>query len=376
MRWAPPGMLGVFGFNVVSSSESILNSDVENGIPLKELAVGVYGIANLMYWLGHIIEADNISRSTHLSWLTAPRLNVDSMDNAFKKSVATRLFADRVMSYAKFAGFAGAALEVFLSIWEGIDRLQANDTDAAAGYFTAAAGFGVFMFSHWAGACVIPILGITFSAALAAVALIVALAALAWAIFNTDDALETWLKHGPFGKVSPASQFQHLHDNPDDAFQFLVSAFFPLKGTGGSLARFNDRGLLSDEEKDWLFENERTEGHVIAVSTAAFSLMDRPEEQFKAHFWVTKGSAGKAKPLAPEFVYFDSERHMLRFHLPKPQWRWAGRSRSLEQFKVKMQIVLGNGGLLPASDIEQPMAQPTIEPGFSGVSSRWLTVSG
>jgi hypothetical protein len=254
--------------------------------------------------------------------------------------------------------------------------LQSNDTDAAAGYFIAAAGFGVFMFSHWAGTGVIPILGITFSAALAAVALIVALAALAWAIFNTDDALETWLKHGPLGKGSPASQFRHLHDKPDDAFQFLVSAFFPLKGTDGSLVRFNDRGLLSGEEKDWLSENERTEGHVIAVSTAAFSLMDRPEEQFKAHFWVTKGSAGRAKPLAPEFVYYDAERHMLRFHLPKPQWRWAGRSRALEQFKVKVQIVLGNGGLLPVSDMEQPLAQPTIEPGFSGVTPRWLTVSG
>lgn len=77
--------------------------------------------------------------------------------------------------------------------------------DAAAGYFTAAAGFGVFMFSHLAGTGLVPILGVSFAAALAAVALIVALAALAWAILNTDDALETWLKHGPFGKEEPAS---------------------------------------------------------------------------------------------------------------------------------------------------------------------------
>ena len=378
MRWAPPGMLGMFGWNTASAVQSFSRSAVSGhaGAIAKDLTSVVYGAANLLYWLGHVVEAEHLAGSARLSWLTDPRLDVDKISNESRKSLAMRLFSDRVLSYAKFAGFAGAVLEVLLSLWGGVERLQANDTDAAAGYFIAAAGFGVFMFSHWAGAGVIPISGITLSAALAAAALIVALAALAWAIFNTDDALETWLKHGPFGKGLPASQFRHLHDSPDGAFQFLVSAFFPLKGTDGSLARFNDRGLLSGEEKDWLSENERTEGHVIAVSTAAFSLMDRPEEQFKAHFWMTKGFGGKVKPLTPEFVYYDAERHMLRFHLPKPQWRWAGRSRSLVQFKVKVQIVLGNGGLLPASDMEQPLAQPAIGPGFSGVSPRWLTVSG
>ena len=43
----------------------------------------------------------------------------------------------------------------------------------------------------------IPIIGVSFAAALAAVALLVALSALVWAIFKTDDALEVWLKHGP-----------------------------------------------------------------------------------------------------------------------------------------------------------------------------------
>ncbi|MCL1479559.1 MAG: hypothetical protein MH219_19540 [Marinobacter sp.] len=147
---------------------------------------------------------------------------------------------------------------------------------------------------------------------------------------------------------------------------FIIPAFLMPTFRAGDC-----RCLMNPVGRCWL-----SLGHVIAVSTAAFSLMDRPEEQFKAHFWVTKGSAGKAKPLAPEFVYYDAERHMLRFHLPKPQWRWAGRSRALEQFKVKVQIVLGNGGLLPASDMEQPLAQPAIEPGFSGVTPRWLTVSG
>ncbi|MDI9244424.1 toxin VasX [Marinobacter sp. CHS3-4] len=376
MRWAPPGMLGVFGFNIAISSQSILNSNLEKGIPLKELTIGVYGIANLMYWLGHIVEAENISKSTRLSWLTAPRLDVDRMDNAFGKSVAKRLFSDRVLSYAKFAGAFGAVLEVFLSLWEGVERLQANDTDAAAGYFTAAGGFLVFMFSHWAGSAIIPVLGITLSAAVAAVALVVALAGLLWGIFNTDDTLEIWLKHGPFGKSEAASQFQHLHDSPDDAFQFLISAFFPLNGIDGSLAWFNDRSLLSGEEQLWLFENKRTEGHVIAVSTAAFSLMDRPEDQFKAHFWMETGYGDKAKPIAPSFVHYDAERHMVRFHLPKPQWRRAGRSRLLEKLRGKIQIAMPNGSLLPASDIENPLSEPAINPGFSGTSSRWHTIAG
>jgi hypothetical protein len=378
MRWAPPGMLGVFGFNVALAGNSFITkiSTRQYGALAKDGVLLVYGVTNLMYWLGHIVEAEHAAGSARLSWLVKDRLDVDNIASKRGKSLAKRLFSERMMSYAKFAGFAGAALEVFLSIWEGIDRLQANDTDAAAGYFTAAAGFGVFMVSHWAGPGVIPVLGITLSAALATVALIVALSALAWAIFNTDDALETWLKHGPFGKGEPASQFQHLHNNPDHAFQFLVSAFFPLNGTGGSLAWFNERSLLSDEEKDWLFDNKRMEGHVIAVSTAAFTLMDKPEEQFKAHFWVEIGFGGKAKPITPEFIHYDAERQMVRFHLPKPQWRRAGRSRFAEKLKGKVQITMGNGGLLPASDIENPLAEPAFEPGFSGASPRWLTISG
>lgn len=261
---------------------------------------------------------------TRLSWLTKTRVDVEKISDGTLKSVARWLFTDKLLSIAKFAGVAGAALEVVLSLWEGVQRLQAKDTDAAAGYFTAAAGFGVFMFSHLAGTGVVPILGVTFAAALAAVALVVALAALAWAILNTDDALETWLKHGPFGKEDPASQFQHLHSEPEDAFQFLVGGLFPLIGNSGSLAEFNDRGLLSDTEKDWLLENDRTEGHVITVRSAAFALVDRPEEQFQAHFWMIWRHGGKATALIPEYVYYDAERQMLRFHLPKPQWRGMG----------------------------------------------------
>lgn len=378
MRWAPPGMLGVFGFNTALAGNSFVNmiSTRQYGDLAKEGTALVYGVTNLMYWLGHIVEAEHTAGSARFSWLVKTRLEVDKIASERKKSLAKRLFADRLLSYAKFAGFAGAALEVVLSIWEGIQRLQASDTDAAAGYFTAAGGFLVFMFSHWAGPAVIPVIGVTLSAALAAAALVVALAGLVWGIISTDDELEIWLKHGPFAKEAPATQFQHLHDDPDNAFQFLISAFFPLNGTGGSLAWFNDRGLLSGEEQLWLFDNKRTEGHVIAVSTAAFSLMDKPEEQFKAHFWMETGYGDKAKPVAPSFVHYDAERQMVRFHLPKPQWRRAGRSRFAEKLKGKIQIAMADGSLLPANDIENPLSEPAIAPGFSGTSSRWLTISG
>ena len=373
LRWAPPGMLGVFGFNVVASLKQATESTTN---VMKSVTSVIYGATNLLYWLGHIVEAENLARKTRLSWLTSTRLEVDKMDKSFLKSVARRLFADRILSIAKFAGAFGAALEVVLSLWEGAQRLQANDTDAAAGYFTAAAGFGVFMFSHLAGTGLVPILGVSFAAALAAVALVVALAALVWAIFRTDDDLETWLKNGPFGTVGPASQYEHLHSSSENAFQFLVGALFPLRGRSGSLAEFNDRGQLSDEEKDWLFENDRLEGHLITVRSAAFALVDRPEEQFRAHFWMTWRHGGKVKALTPEYVYYDAGRQMLRFHLPKPQWRGMGRFRSMEQLRAKVQIALGNGGLLPVNDLEQPLAPAADEPPHAGNNPRWLTITG
>jgi len=369
--------LGVFGWNVMSSVQSLFQNDGTRqlGARVKGGISVMYGVANLLYWLGHIVEAENLVRETRLSWLTKTQVNVEKISNSTLKSVARRLFTDKLLSIAKFAGVFGAALEVVLSLWEGVQRLQANDIDAAAGYFTAAAGFGVFMFSHLAGAGLVPILGVSFAAALAAVALIVALAALAWAILNIDDALETWLKHGPFGKEEPASQYRHLHSEPEDAFQFLVGSLFPLIGSSGSLAEFNDRRLISDMEKDWLLDNDRTEGQVIAVRSAAFALVDRPEEQFQAHFWMTWRHGGKATALTPEYVYYDAERQMLRFHLPKPQWRGMGRFRSMEQLKAKVQIALGNGGLLPVSDMEQPLAPAVDEPAYTGKHSRWLTIT-
>lgn len=372
MRWAPPGMLGVFGLNVVVSLKQATGSTTD---VVKSMISVTYGATNFLYWLGHIVEAENLARETRLSWLTSTRVEVDRIANPFLRSVAGRLFADRALSIAKYAGVFGAALEVVLSLWEGVQRLQANDTEAAAGYFTAAAGFGVFMFSHLAGTALVPILGVSFAAALAAVALIVALAALVWAIWRTDDDLEAWLKNGPFGTVEPASQFEHLHRSPEGAFQFLVGALFPLVGNSDGLADFNDRGQLSDQEKDWLLENDRLEGHVIAVRSASFALVDKPEEQFQAHFWMTWRNGGKAKALTPEYVYYDAERQMLRFHLPKPQWRWWGRSQTLEKLTAKVQIALSNGVLLPASDIEQPLAPAVDEPAHTGEDPRWLTIT-
>src|SRR5690554_763125 len=345
------------------------------GAPIKEMAMVTYGVSNLAYWLGHIVEAENAVRTTRLSWLTKSRIEIDKMDSPLLRSIAGRLFADRMLSIAKFAGVFGAALEVILSIWEGVQRLQANDADAAAGYFTAAAGFSVFMFSHWAGAGVIPIIGVSFAAALAAVALFVALAALVWAIIKTDDTLEVWLKHGPFGKENPGSKYAHLHDKPEDSFQFMLNGLFPLKGSSGSLADFNDRRLLSETEKDWLEDCGRTDGQIIAVSSAAFVLLDKPDEQFNAKFWIATRQKHKAKSVEPEFVYYDAERQMLRFHLPKPQWRWVGRSRSLDKLTAKVRIALGNGGLLPVSDMEKPLVSGVDIPTLNDDSPRWLTIT-
>lgn len=66
---------------------------------------------------------------------------------------------------------------------------------------------------------------------------------------------------------------------------------------------------------------------------------------------------------------------MLRFHLPKPQWRGMGRFRSMEQLKAKVQVALGNGGQLPVSDMEQPLAPAVDEPAQTGKNPRWLTIT-
>lgn len=377
MRWAPPGMLGVFGWNVVSAVQGIYQAALTGqlGAVTKGGFSVLYGTANLMYWLGHIVEAENLARETRLSWLTKPRVEVDEIRNQRLKSAARWLFTDRVLSIAKFAGVFGAALEVLLSLWNGVERLAVRDVDAALGYFAAGSGFLVFMFAHRAGTALIPLLGISFAAALALVSLVVALAALFWAIARTDDTLETWLKHGPFGKDEPADQFRHLHEAPEDAFLFLVGALFPLTGNSNSLSWFNDRGLLSGEEEDWLFDNERNEGHIIAIRSAAFALVDRPEEQFEARFWKSWRQGRKVKPVTPEFIHYDAERQMLRFHFAKPEWRGFGRSRYLERLKAKVQLVMGNGGVLPVSGMDQPLLEPVAEPEFSSDTPRWFRIT-
>ena len=51
------------------------------------------------------------------------------------------------------------------------------------------------------------------------------------------------------------------------------------------------------------------------------------------------------------------------------------RFRSMEQSKAKVQIALSNGVLLPASDIEQPLAPAVDEPAHTGEDPRWLTIT-
>lgn len=114
MRWAPPGMLGVFGWNVLNSAQSVLQSISEGkaGAIAKDMTAAIYGVSNLMYWLGHIVEAENLARETRLSWLTRPRLEVAKIRNHRLRWAAGRLFTDKVLSMAKFAGVFGGWLEV------------------------------------------------------------------------------------------------------------------------------------------------------------------------------------------------------------------------------------------------------------------------
>ncbi|MDX1456544.1 MAG: hypothetical protein R3276_03090, partial [Marinobacter sp.] len=333
-----------------------------------------YGVFNLMYWLGHITEAYNLQQKTKLAWLTDVIWDIEKLDNSTTKFVARHLLADTVVSIAKIAGRVGALLEVVLAVWNGIDRLRASDYDAAAGYFVAAAGFLVFAFSH----TVAPLLGLAVPMAplVAFVAVFVALAGLFWAVFATDDDLETWIKNGPFGSPEPASEYRHLHDNPDDAFQFLVGALFPVRGVNRDLSHFEAAGLLSEEEKAWMNSINRQDGHVLAVDSAAFILMGNPQEQFRAHFWHHPHQARNSKAkIEPEYVYYDAKNFSLRFHFPKRQAVMMGRrSIGFRSYTGYVQMVLNNGGLLPVTELDEPLKERTSEPEFRGNAVRWLEI--
>jgi hypothetical protein len=110
MRWAPPGMLGVFAWNVVAALNTTVSAFMLRDISseAKGFTALSYGVTNLLYWLGHIAEASNLAHETRLSWLTKVRVDVTKIDNRLIQSTARLLFADRLLSVAKFAGVGGA----------------------------------------------------------------------------------------------------------------------------------------------------------------------------------------------------------------------------------------------------------------------------
>ncbi|MBQ0833234.1 hypothetical protein [Marinobacter sp.] len=377
MRWAPPGMLGVFVWNVVAALNTTVSAFMSRDISsaAKGFTALSYGVTNLLYWLGHIAEASNLAHETRLSWLTNVRVDVTKIDNRLIQSTARMLFADRLLSVAKFAGVGGAFLEVVLAIWQGLDRLGMKDTDAAVGYFVSAGGFLVYMFSHLGGSATIPLLGLSFAAVFGILALAVALAALVWAIFRTDEALETWIKHGPFCLGEPAEEFGHLMARPDEAFEFLVGALYPVRGASRQLVHYEANGQLSEAEREWLSSEGRSRGQVVEINSAAFALMGDPETQFKAHFW--KGVwtyDGKKTEIAPDNVFYDAEKLQLRFHFPPNRYVYVGRDQRFEKIRAKIQLATDSNVTLPVSDMEQPLESTEIAPGFSGDSARWLTI--
>ncbi|WP_226596119.1 hypothetical protein [Marinobacter nauticus] len=377
MRWAPPGMLGVFAWNVVAATSSFISALKQRDISqaAKDFASMAYGVTNLLYWLGHIVEASNLAHETRLSWLTKVRVDVTKIDNRLIQSTARMLFADRLLSVAKFAGVGGAFLEVVLAVWQGLDRLNMKDTDAAVGYFVSAGGFLVYMFSHLAGSATIPMLGLSFAAVFGILALAVALAALVWAIFRTDDALETWIKHGPFCLGDSAEELGHLVARPDEAYEFLVGALYPVRGASKQLAHYEANGLLSEAEREWLKSEGRSRGQVVEINSAAFALMGDPETQFKAHFW--KGIwtyDGQKTEITPDNVFYDAEKLQLRLHFPPNRYVYVGRDQRFEKIRAKIQLATDSNVILPVSDIEKPLESTEIAPGFSGDSPRWLTI--
>ena len=66
---------------------------------------------------------------------------------------------------------------------------------------------------------------------------------------------------------------------------------------------------------------------------------------------------------------------MKPYEKPGQTYLNAGRFRSQEKLRAKVQIALSNGGLLPVSDIAKPLVQATDEPGQIGNNPRWLTIT-
>ena len=52
-----------------------------------------------------------------------------------------------------------------------------------------------------------------------------------------------------------------------------------------------------------------------------------------------------------------------------------GRFRSLETLRAKVQVAIGNGGLLPASGMSQSLTPSVDDPGPAGDTPRWLTIT-
>ena len=60
------------GWNTIASIEGISRTvrDLDFGKLPKDIATLAYGATNLLYWLGHIVEAENSVQQNRLSWLT------------------------------------------------------------------------------------------------------------------------------------------------------------------------------------------------------------------------------------------------------------------------------------------------------------------
>ncbi|WP_415897760.1 hypothetical protein ACMXYX_04795 [Neptuniibacter sp. QD72_48] len=119
------------------------------------------------------------------------------------------------ISVLNIMSFGAGVFTAVMTYWEALRLLERQDKDAAIAM--GVAGTGLLLTSFY---------GIITKAALGPIGwLIIAgtLAALAAAILLTDEEIEIWLKHGPFGYGSDAEKYVDLNNDPAFAWYHLIN---------------------------------------------------------------------------------------------------------------------------------------------------------
>ncbi|WP_292953103.1 MULTISPECIES: hypothetical protein [unclassified Neptuniibacter] len=165
--------------------------------------------------------------------------------------------------------FVAGTITALMTLWEAFRLHQKQDTDAAIAM--GVAGTGLLLTSFYAispKATLGPIGWLMIS---------VTMAALATAILLTDDDIEIWLKHGPFGHGSEAEKYTDLNNDPAFAWYHLINIMLNIQVKIEPLKQ----GTLPDQHYQYL--KQTGIDTQITVNGNIQSLLSNDEHQANYH---------------------------------------------------------------------------------------------